>query len=77
MIPIMYLPRSAPPNQPQLGLVHDPLLGYGIEEDRFATVDLRSSSSAHAALEKLQMSAEVFIALPICAKSIDVTFTKS
>lgn len=64
MIPIMYLPRSAPPNQPQLGLVHDPLLGYGTEEDGFVTADLRSSSSAHAALEKLQMSAELTLPSP-------------
>jgi len=60
----MYLPRSAPPNQPRFGLVHDPLLGYEAEEDEFSTADLCSSSSAHAALEKLQMSAEVFITLP-------------
>lgn len=64
VIPVMYLPRSTPPNQLQLGLVHDPLLGYGFEEDRFVTVDIRSSSSAHEALEKLRMSAELTLPSP-------------
>ena len=58
-IPIMYLPRTMPPNQVQPVLVQDPLLDYEIEEGRFATVDLHNSGSAQAALDKLQVSAEV------------------
>lgn len=58
----MYLPRSTPPNQVQVGLINDPLLGQAIEEeDRFVSVDLHGSSSASAALEKLQMSAQVIL----------------
>lgn len=60
-IPIMYLPRSTPPSQVRLDLINDPLLGFGIEEDRFVIVDLKNSNSARPALEKLQMSAQVFI----------------
>ena len=59
----MYLPRSTPPSQVQLDMINDPL-AYGIEEDRFVTVDLQNSSPARAALEKLQMSAQVFITAP-------------
>lgn len=62
-IPIMYLPRSTPPAQIQPGLIHDPLLGYEIE-DRFVTVDLHGSNSAHAALEKLQMLAQLTVPSP-------------
>lgn len=69
-IPIMYLPRSTPPSQVQLCLINDPLLGCGIEEDQFVTVDLQNSNSTRSALEKLQMSAQVFTMVPICAKRI-------
>ena len=60
----MYLPRSTPPTQVQLGLISDPL-GYGIEEDQFVMVDLQNSNSAREALDKLQMSAQVFITVPL------------
>lgn len=62
-IPIMYLPRSTPPGQVQLGLIHD-LLGYGTEEDWFVAVDLSSSKSARPALEKLQISAQLTLPSP-------------
>ena len=60
----MYLPRSTPPSQVQLGLIHRPLPGYEIEQDQFITTDLSCSNSARPALEKLQMSAQVFITVP-------------
>jgi len=70
MIPIMYLPRSTPPRQVRLDLTHDPLIGYGNEEERLATVDIHSSDSARAALEKLQTSAQVLVAAPyLCPTS--------
>jgi hypothetical protein len=58
-IPIVYLPRTMPPNQVQPVLVQDPLLDYEIEQARFVTIDLRNSDSAQAALDKLQVFAEV------------------
>ncbi|KAF9792474.1 hypothetical protein BJ322DRAFT_1029441 [Thelephora terrestris] len=61
-IPIMYLPRSTPPSQVQLGLIHHPLLGY--EQDQSTTIDLHNSNSARAALEKLQMSAQLTLPSP-------------
>lgn len=60
-IPIMYLPRSTPPSQAQ----SDPLNAYGNEEDRFIAVDIHSSNSAGAALEKLQTSAQVLVTLSL------------
>lgn len=61
-IPIMYLPRSTPPSRPQPYLIRDPLTGYGTEEEESITIDLHSSNSARAALEKLQTSAQVLVA---------------
>jgi len=60
----MYLPRSTPPSQVQLdlGLIHDPSISYGNEDERFITVDIQNSDSARAALEKLQTSAQVLVA---------------
>lgn len=70
-IPIMYLPRSTPPGQVQSGLIHDPLSDYGDEEGRFVTVDIHSSNSARGALEKLQTSAQVLVAVPcLCQTSL-------
>ena len=60
----MYLPRSTPPSRPQPYLIRDPLTGYGTEEDESITIDLHSSTSARAALEKLQTSAQVLVAIP-------------
>lgn len=66
----MYLPRSTPPRQVHLDLTHDPLIGYGGEEERFTTVDIHSSDSARAALEKLQTSAQVLVGAPyLCPTS--------
>lgn len=62
-IPIMYLPRSTPPGQVQLDLFHDPLPDYGDEGGQFVTVDIHSSNSAREALEKLQTSAQVLVAV--------------
>ena len=67
----MYLPRSTPPSQAQLNLIDDPLTGYGDEEERFITVDIHGSSSARPALEKLQTSAQVLVAVLISAKWTD------
>ena len=63
-IPIVYLPRSTPPSQVSsyLGLIHDPLIGSGNEEE-LVTADL-STNSARAALDKLQTSAQVFRTAP-------------
>lgn len=63
-IPIMYLPRSAPPCPVQPYLIHDPMTDYEDEEERFITVDLHSSGSARGALEKLQTSAQVLAVIP-------------
>jgi len=69
-MPIMYLPRSTPPSRVQLDPVHEPLIGYENEE-RFTTVDLHSSNSARAALEKLQTSAQVLVTTPsLCQTSL-------
>ena len=62
-IPIMYLPRSTPPSGVQPYLIRDPLTSYGTEEESI-TIDLHSSNSACAALEKLQTSAQVLVATP-------------
>jgi len=63
-VPIMYLPRSTPPRQVHLDLTHYPLIGYGNEEERFVTVDIHNSDSAHAALEKMQTSAQLTLPSP-------------
>ena len=60
----MYLPRSTPPGRPQPYLIRDPLTGYGTEEEESITIDLHSSNSACAALEKLQTSAQVLVVTP-------------
>ena len=60
----MYLPRSTPPSRPQPYLIRDPLTDYGTEEEESITIDLHSSDSARAALEKLQTSAQVLVATP-------------
>lgn len=76
-IPIMYLPRSTPPNQ---ALINDHLLGYGTEEDRFVTVDLQNSNSARPALGKLQMSVQLTLPSPkiyTSGDSIPLTLTLS
>lgn len=67
----MYLPRSTPPSQVQLDLIHETPIDYGNEEERFTTVDLHSSNSARAALEKLQTSAQVLVTTPcLCQTSL-------
>jgi len=60
----MYLPRSTPPRQVQFDLIQDSLISYGNEEEQFITIDLHSSNTARAALEKLQMLAQVLVAAP-------------
>jgi len=60
----MYLPRSTPPSGIQPYLIRDPLTDYGTEEEESITVDLHCSNSACAALEKLQTSAQVLVAIP-------------
>ncbi|KAF9653179.1 hypothetical protein BDM02DRAFT_3183134 [Thelephora ganbajun] len=72
---IMYLPRSSPPGRPQSDLIHETVMGHQDEEERFVTVDLHSSSSARAALEKLQMSAQLTLPSPKLiakAESLDI-----
>jgi len=63
-IPIMYLPRSAPPCPVQLYLNHDPMTDYENEEERFTTVDLHTSNSARGALEQLQTSVQLTLPSP-------------
>ena len=60
---VLYLPRSTPPGEIKLGPIEHPFFDYRTEDK--LTVDLKKSSSARTALEKLQMSAKVFVAVPL------------
>ena len=73
----MYLPRSTPPGQAQLDPIHNSLIGYENEDERFITVDIHNSDSARAALEKLQTSAQVLVAASYLCPTTDAVPLKA